>query len=176
MPSVDLSGWHDFFVIVGGSAGVLIGLMFVAITLAAQGIRRTPEVRRVMRSFATPTIVHLTTVLSTAAVLAMPGMSLKAMNVFLVSSSVALLAYVGWIHANSRRFHETYKPDLEDLIWHFVLPALAYGSILVAASAGWNSPGTSLYVISSAMVALLIIGIHNAWDSAVFQISRDPEQ
>ncbi len=54
----ELSGWENFYVIVGSSAGALIGLQFVVITLIAD----FPVVRDAERAgsaFATPTIVHL---------------------------------------------------------------------------------------------------------------------
>lgn len=176
MIGVDLTGWHDFFVIVGSSAGALTGLMFVTIALSQGITRRSPEMRRIMRSYATPTVVHFSSVLSIAAVLSMPRLSLTAMKVFVITVSGLLVAYARWIHVNSRRFHDTYKPDLEDLIWHFVLPSVTYGTMLVAVAAAWNSPDVSLYFVGSGMIAALIIGIHNAWDSAVWQVMRSSQQ
>jgi hypothetical protein len=52
-----LAGWESFYVIVGSSAGALIGLQFVVITLIAN----RPIVRgqaEAGAAFATPTIVH----------------------------------------------------------------------------------------------------------------------
>ena len=177
MPGVDLAGWHDFFVIVGSSAGALTGLMFVVITLTqALGIRRPPQVRRVMRSFSTPTIVHFSVVLSMCAVLSMPRLTETAIGLFLMALSGSLLGYMSWVYANSRTHHEIYKPDIEDLVWHFSLPVLAYGTTFGAGAAAWSSPDVSLYMVGGSMVALLIIGIHNAWDSAVWQIIRSLEE
>ena len=56
-----------------------------------------------------------------------------------------------------------------------MLPGVAYASTFIAVAAGWNSPNVSLYFVGGAMVALLLVGIHNAWDSAVFQLSRDAD-
>jgi len=57
-----LAGWENFYVIVGSSAGALIGLQFVVITLIAempiaQGQAQAGD------AFATPTIVHFGAVL-----------------------------------------------------------------------------------------------------------------
>jgi hypothetical protein len=51
-----LTEWENFYVIVGSSAGALIGLQFVVITL----IVRRPPLRAAESgvAFATPTIVH----------------------------------------------------------------------------------------------------------------------
>jgi hypothetical protein len=58
-----LAGWQNFYVIVGSSAGALIGLQFVVMSLIA-----TMTMARVdpqaAGAFATPTIIHFGTVLA----------------------------------------------------------------------------------------------------------------
>ena len=52
-----LDGWRNFYVIVGSSAGALIGLQFVVITLiAAKPIPGADA--QTGGAFATPTVVH----------------------------------------------------------------------------------------------------------------------
>ena len=56
------AGWENFYVIVGSSAGALIGLQFVVITLIAD----MPAVRgdaQASAAFATPSVVHFGVVL-----------------------------------------------------------------------------------------------------------------
>jgi len=57
-----LSGWENFYVIVGSSAGALIGLQFVVITLIANR-PIAPGQAQAGDAFATPNIVHFGTVL-----------------------------------------------------------------------------------------------------------------
>src|SRR6266699_1889858 len=91
-----LAGWSNFYVIVGSSAGALTGLMFVVIVLTrdmqstSSGSQPTSHARR---SFATPTIVHFTTVLTLAGVLSMPGLSAGAMGAILLIAGTGELAY-----------------------------------------------------------------------------------
>jgi hypothetical protein len=66
-----LSGWQNFYVIVGSSAGALIGLQFVVITLIAD-IPIGDGAAQAGEAFATPTIVHFGAVLLLAAVLSAP--------------------------------------------------------------------------------------------------------
>ena len=66
-----LTGWENFYVIVGSSAGALIGLQFVVITLIAE-IPIVRDVERASSAFATPTIVHFGAVLLLAAILSAP--------------------------------------------------------------------------------------------------------
>ena len=65
------AGWENFYVIVGSSAGALIGLQFVVITL----IVNTPIAAgqgQAGAAFATPTIVHFAAVLLLAGVESAP--------------------------------------------------------------------------------------------------------
>src|SRR5690242_4277499 len=66
-----LNGWGNFYVIVGSSAGALIGLQFVVITLIAQMPIRA-GMAQASSAFATPTIVHFAAVLLLSAVLSVP--------------------------------------------------------------------------------------------------------
>ena len=66
-----LAGWENFYVIVGSSAGALIGLQFVVITLIAD----TPIARadaQASGAFSTPSVVHFGVVLFLAALVTAP--------------------------------------------------------------------------------------------------------
>jgi len=62
-----LSGWENFYVIVGSSAGALIGLQFVVITLLADR-PMGPGQEQAGAAFGTPTIVHFCAVLFLATI------------------------------------------------------------------------------------------------------------
>src|SRR5579871_3292067 len=64
-----LAGWQNFYVIVGSSAGALVGLQFVVLSLIANRPVNDPAAGH---AFATPTIVHFGTVLGLAAMLVAP--------------------------------------------------------------------------------------------------------
>ncbi|MGC2473425.1 MAG: hypothetical protein WA485_03765 [Candidatus Sulfotelmatobacter sp.] len=57
-----LSSWANFYVIVGSSAGALIGLQFVVMALVAN-IPRVSNNAQAGDAFATPNVVHFSTVL-----------------------------------------------------------------------------------------------------------------
>src|SRR2546428_11266031 len=64
-------GWENFYVIVGSSAGALIGLQFVVITLIAS--RPISQVEAQAGSaFATPSVVHFGLVLLLSAIASAP--------------------------------------------------------------------------------------------------------
>src|SRR5512137_1194460 len=66
-----LAGWANFYVIVGSSAGALIGLQFVVIALIAE----TPALRADLQAsgaFSTPSVVHFGVVLFLSALASAP--------------------------------------------------------------------------------------------------------
>ena len=170
-----LTGWASFYVIIGTSAAVLIGLQFVVITLVAQINLGNPEGNS---AFGTPNIVHFCAVLFVAAVLSSPWVSLATVAVILGLGGVAGLVYAGVILQRARRLarrQATYTPVLEDWIFHFTLPPLGYAILLLAAIMLPSNPTMSLFVVAGAALLLLFVGIHNAWDSATY-IALDARQ
>ena len=69
-----LTEWQNFYMIVGSSAGALIGLQFVVLTLVASLSRTQTEGGA---AFVTPTIVHFGTVLLLAGVMSAPWQSME---------------------------------------------------------------------------------------------------
>ena len=76
----DLSGWANFYVIVGSSAGALIGLQFVVMTLIAN-IPLTQGDAQAGDTFTTPTVVHFGVVLLLSAVGSAPWGGIAAVAV-----------------------------------------------------------------------------------------------
>ena len=168
-----LAGWDNFFVIAGSSAAALTGLTFIVITLSAQGGRVNSSGLKV---FITPTIVHFTVVLAFSAFLSMPHHTPWSLCVSLAAAGILGLIYIGTIAASIRRMTSTYVPVHEDWIWNVILPAIAYGTWLAAGCFIWRLPHASLYAVAAVLVGLMLIGIHNAWDIAVWNSTRkEPE-
>src|SRR5664279_4246570 len=67
----EFSGWQNFYVIVGSSAGALIGLQFVVISLFSN-LPVRPGIEQAGHAFSTPTIVHFGTVLLLSAAMSAP--------------------------------------------------------------------------------------------------------
>jgi hypothetical protein len=77
-----LQRWHDFYLLVGGAAATLVGLMFVAISLGSRLIteRSIPG----LRVFVTPTIIHFIYVLVIATVIVIPTVTRMPLGILLV--------------------------------------------------------------------------------------------
>lgn len=166
-----LSGWDNFYVIAGSSAAGLTGLTFVVISLSA-GARRVNALG--LHTFVTPTIVHFGAVLALAAYLSMPRHGRLSLSLGLGAAGLAGLIYAAALRARMHRLASEYSPVAEDWIWNVILPAIVYGALLIEALLIWRWPQQSMYGVAAAVVLLMIIGIHNAWDIAVWNTVRRP--
>ena len=164
-----LTEWESFYVIVGSSAAALTGLMFVVIALGAEA--RTPASSAAFKAFATPTVVHFGAVLLLAALLTTPRHTIASLRACLLGGAVAGLAYASWVIAQARR-QEGYVPVFSDWVWHVCLPVVAYACLLMAGVLLSRSPDAALYVVGASALLLLYIGIHNAWDSALWMTTK----
>jgi hypothetical protein len=66
------------------------------------------------------------------------------------------------------RRQSTYKPVFEDWLWHTALPLAAYAALLLAAIDIPRNAERSLFVIAGAVLSLVLIGIHNSWDTVTY--------
>jgi hypothetical protein len=168
MDASPLSGWENFYVIVGSSAGALIGLQFVVITLIADlPIGRGAE--QGAEAFATPTIVHFGTVLLLSAILNAPWHSMHGAAVCWGITGIAGLVYAAIILRRVRR-QTAYQPEFEDWLFHLLLPIAGYAMLTGSAGAATSSPRSALFVVAAASLLLLFIGIHNAWDAVTYHV------
>lgn len=165
-----LSSWESFYVIVGSSGGALIGLQFVVITLIADRRHRTTA--GTLSAFGTPTVVHLAAALIVSAIMSAPWGSLVPLSVALGISGLAGLAYSGVVILRARR-QTGYKPVWEDWLWYAVLPCVSYAALTVSAAVLRASPELALFAIAAAALGLLLIGIHNAWDTVTHLVVSD---
>src|SRR5262252_460668 len=128
-----LSGWENFYVIVGSSAGALIGLQFVVITLIANlPVARGPVQAQASDAFATPTVVHFSAVLGLAAIASAPWRGPIGPEVLW-----GILGLVGIVYeiviVRRMRSQPLYQPQFEDWLFHSLLPLAAY--VILATSA-----------------------------------------
>nr|BBH92038.1 hypothetical protein KTA_02370 [Thermogemmatispora argillosa] len=171
-------GWQNFYVIIGSASAALIGLMFVVMTLlAARGMRQTGE--EAIGAFGTPTVVHLCTGLLVALILTAPWPALWQVALLLACGGLAGVLYMLIVIQRARR-QRHYQPVLEDWVWYVIFPLLAYASLVGAGMALLSYARPALFVIGAAATLMLLIGIHNAWDTITYltfnQDSLDKEK
>src|SRR5215831_9931579 len=113
-----LAGWENFYVIVGSSAGALIGLQFVVITLIADlPVARGPVQAQASNAFATPTVVHFSAVLGLAAIASVPWRATVGPEILW-----GILGLVGIVYeiviVRRMRSQPLYQPQFEDWLFH----------------------------------------------------------
>ncbi len=157
-----LSAWQSFYVIVGSSAAALIGIQFVVIALIAN-IRQPPTADSIS-AFGTPTVVHLASALLVSAIMSVPWPSLFPTSIAFAMCGLGGLAYGAIVIRRARR-QAYYKPEWEDWFWYALLPCSAYATLAMTAFFLRTAPLLAMLVIGAAALGLLLIGIHNAWDT-----------
>ena len=166
-PSV-LSHWESFYVIVGSSAGALTGLMFVVITLAGDSrIQRTPLT---INGFGTPNVIHFLAALLLSAILSAPWTNLQDPAHLIGLTALAGVVYV-LVVLRRMRGQTGYTMVLEDWVWHFILPMIAYTTMFVCAMGLSHDQDWALFLVGGVSLVLLFIGIHNAWDTVTYMVA-----
>lgn len=181
-----MNGWENFYVIVGSSAGALIGLQFVVITLVA-AMPIVEGQQQAGSAFATPTVVHFAAALLLSAIATAPWHELAgAADIWIFLGLIGIVYEV--IVARRMKTQSAYTPVLEDWVFHVLLPLAAYamlavsaGILRLAASAYVRSSSAlseilrsslspGMFAVGAASLLLLFIGIHNAWDTVTYHI------
>jgi len=92
----------------------------------------------------------------------------------LVPPSVALalcgLGGLGYGAIVIHRAHRqtVYTPGWEDWLWFVILPCSLYAALALVALFLRTTTQLPLFVIGDAAFGLLLIGIHNAWDTVTY--------
>lgn len=163
-----IAQWDSFYALVGSAAGALIGLQFVVMTLIAgrPALRAAPEAGS---AFATPTILHFSAVLLLSALLRAPWQTITVAEVLW-----GLVGFSGVVYSvivvRRMRKQSIYQPELEDWLFHALLPFAAYVLLAVSAYAARFYLREALFGIGAAALILLFVGIHNAWDAVTYHV------
>lgn len=168
-----LTPWAEFYVIVGTAGATLTGLMFVVGTLIAQERRRGST--ETVDAFGTPTVMHFCAALVVAGMVTAPWRDLGHLGAALGVCGAAGVGYGGIVTWRARR-QQGYRPVLEDWVWHSVLPIAAYAALGGAGVLFRRRPESALFGVGAAAVALLLVGVHNAWDTLTYVAVEEPEQ
>jgi len=162
-----MNAWESFYVIVGSSGAALIGLQFVVITLISEV---QPLVARgAISAFGTPTVFHLGGALVISCLMSAPWPSVAWAHAALSVAGFAGILY-GIVTTYPATHQETYKPVWEDWVWHVIMPCAAYVTLTIAALVMSDTSQAPFFFIAAVALGLLLIGIHNAWDTVIYVV------
>lgn len=158
--------WDNFYLILGPTAGALIGLLFVVVTLTA-GMERA-SARRGASIFMSPTVLHFAVVLALSILVMAPYVARPA-----YAALVAVAALFGFGSAIRValmiRAGKAPPPNhWSDIHLYGHLPALIYAVLAVAAAAIFRGQPWGGGLMAASAVALLLMAIRNSWDLVVW--------
>ena len=159
---------RNFYTIVGSSAGALIGLQFVVITLIAAKPIPGANVQT-GGAFATPTVVHFGVVLFLSAIANVPWCGITLVAVLWGLVGLCGMAYT-IVTAARVRVQSAYQPVFEDWLFHVLAPLAAYAALAISAYAVHSHQRPALFFVAAATLTLLFTGIHNAWDAVMYHV------
>jgi modulator of FtsH protease len=148
--------WHDFFVMVGGSAAVLVGLVFVALSLNVEVITQDAT----YRYRAIDTLSGMTGIFGLCALVLMGGQDHRAVAIeWFVVAAVSVAVYVHG-HVQAVRLRGTISVLRRS---RTVTLAVLYLTQLGGAVLLVTDRVAGLYMAAVAMVAALAFMISGAW-------------
>jgi hypothetical protein len=162
-----LQCWQNFYMLTGAASATLTGLMFVAVTFGSSLVTR--ESAATTRAFLDPTYTHFVQVLLTGCLLTVPTLGATFLGcVLLAAAALRIVA----LYAVFRRYQEAQRKfgDLEmsDWVVSIVLPLLCHLLILASGAGFILRRAAALTILAVAIMALLLIGIHSAWELFVW--------
>jgi hypothetical protein len=153
--------WHDFYLLIGGAAGALIGLLFVVASLTS-GMGEASE--RGRRLYLSPVVGHFGVVLAIGG-LGMAPHAPTAIAALIVAAvagwGLGCMAFIcrGFFTADA-----SMVPHWSDPWWYGVGPTAVYAVMLGSAGMmlAWPEPGLDL--LAATQGALVALSVRNAWD------------
>jgi hypothetical protein len=148
--------WHEFFVMVGGGAAVLAGLVFIAMSENVKAIVR--DVTHRYRAIGT--LAGFTSVFVICGLALMADQSLTVVGIeWLIVSGIALGIYLNGIFESRKKGRSLQATGLTRILTGSSLYVLQMvGSIVMILNNTWG-----LYIASSAMMVALAYMISGAW-------------
>jgi hypothetical protein len=151
--------WSEFYLLVGSAAAVLIGLIFVVISLMQD--RSRSSVLAGAKLYMGPIVLGVSFVLVLSGAALTPGIDPDEFA--LISGVFALWGLVRGLISivGIGRLKEVHWTDL----WYYgVIPSAIYAALAMVALAFWNGWPSAHYGLAAVIIALLLSAIRNEWD------------
>jgi hypothetical protein len=159
-----MDDWDGFYTLIGGTAGALIGLIFVVITLGMEHAKEGDTDRT--RLFVTPILAYFE-----------PTHHLTRHDPAAVGNHASSCSRRDrlrwpWLHDQSRIPTAPHGgPDEVEPMWDMGLPIAAY-ALLVFSAAAWALKAAFADLSGAAVTILLIAALRKSWVMTLFIASR----
>jgi chromate transport protein ChrA len=156
-------GWQDFFLLAGSAAAVLIGLIFVVISLLQD--RSRSSVLAGSRLYMGPIVLGVSFVLALSAAGLTPGIGRGAFAA--IAGALALWGLARGIMSTTgirRLAHLDHPPHWTDLWFYGLYPSLLYLVLGIVALTLWREWRWADEALAAVITASLLLAIRNEWD------------
>jgi len=155
--------WDSFYLLTGGAAGALIGLLFIVATLT-KGALDPDSALRGSSIYMTPIVFHLAVVLAISGLATAPGVgSPVAAGALGLAAALGLFAGL-WVIYHLGRGRTLRPAHWTDLWCYGAMPLAAHVALGASAAAVWLGHRRAADGVAVSVLALLLIAIRNAWD------------
>jgi hypothetical protein len=154
--------WHDFFLAQAGAAGVLTGLVFVAVSINLQEI--VSDADSGLPGRAAEALILLVAVLTASVLLLVPGQGHVMVGVEVLVVGLVTWGCVVAIQLLRLRRWGTMRPDLrQPLVLRVALGQIATLPLVVAGIAVLVAGLGGLYWLVAGMIFSTIVALFEAW-------------
>ncbi|MDB5444152.1 MAG: hypothetical protein JWP73_2528 [Phenylobacterium sp.] len=166
--------WDNFYLLIGGAAGSLIGLLFIVATLN-RGRRDADSALRGASVFMTPIVLHLAVVLVISALAAAPDISAEAAALIVGAGGLVALVSAGRVIWHLEIARSLEAPHWTDVWCYGIAAFVADLALIGSAAAVWlATPTCAARGIAASLVAILLIAVRNAWDLVTWITAKGP--
>jgi divalent metal cation (Fe/Co/Zn/Cd) transporter len=155
-----ITQWHDFFIAAAGAGAVLLGLVFIGLTIHLEGREEKPALVPLAVDSATtlfyPVVISL--------VMLMPPTQpwLPSLGLLVVALFAALSASAPLVQSQLRRLWID-QATINDRV-RYVVPAVASVALIGAAIWLMVDVVIALYAIGLVIGIYLVVGVQSAWN------------
>ena len=168
-----LQPWHDFFLLTGTAAATLLGLVFVAASIAAAIPNEKLGDVQTRSLWVLPIVYAFLRVLVVSAVGVVPGQTASSFGDVLLVLALGDLARMVWVTRGMREHHRSReKLKANDWGWYVIYPGmstLVLAGTGFALAVGWAFP---VQLLAVGMIGHIVVGVHNAWALADWLATR----
>jgi hypothetical protein len=163
-------GWGDFYLLAGSAAAVLIGLIFVVVTLMQD--RPRSSVLSGSKLYMGPVVLHVSFVMALSAAALVPDISAKAFAAISGSASLWGLARGAQSIAGISALTGEDRPHWSDVWFYGFIPSALFVLLALASHAIWVEQSWAPQGVAAVITALLLVTIRNEWDLVTWLTPR----
>jgi hypothetical protein len=162
--------WGEFYLLAGSAAAVLIGLIFVVVTLMRD--RPRSSVLFGSKVYMGPVVLHVSFALVLSAAALSPGITPRAFAV--VSAAVAAWGLVRGTQSivGIGALTGEDAPHWTDAWFYGVIPTLLCLALGGVAAGFWSGREWAVYGVAVVVMGLLLVSVRNEWDLVTWLAPR----